>query len=638
MAGTSTPSNPNRPAKIDYRELGISGTRLFAGIVSEESVPQLAGFQAYKTFQGMRFDATCAALYRAIELPTRAARWFVNPGSDNPKAEEMAEFAYDMLYEFGTQSMDDVLRIALTMLPFGFSWMEICYALVENGPWKGKIGWDKLAYRSAATKWRWNMDYVGDKRQLVSITQLAPPYYEQVEIPKSKCLLFVNDLEGDQYDGWSIFRPAWKDYFIRDALYRIRAIGLERAYMGIPVAVLPEAFGDDLRDLARQIVETLRVDEQAGVIRPENLGLEVLHSDLQTAAMTEAIQYHNRQILLSALAEFLDLGAKNVGSYALSSDQSDLFQMCVNTKANYIAEVVNLDPGLPTLINFNFPNVETADMPKLEHGDIGQRSLDKLGRTLMALGQWGFLTPDDATEDRLRQMLDLPERQDNVTDRNLVDLIQQVFPTQPEYGHVHTGVRLPSPLATQAKAASAKATQSGPPKNTTGPAPAAGNAPGGRGSASQTAASQDDADASGAMGEYRQRYLNGLASFAEVLVRRRWERPTGRPTDGQRLAMRATERFTEALDEFATSGDRRPPRPRDIIWNRRRPYEVRGSWLAGHGSAGRERYSDPTGRTSTPDVIESNRQRTIVTRQMARARQHQAHLAGLLAPRKKGAV
>ena len=35
----------------------------------------------------------------------------------------------------------------------------------------------------------------------------------------------------------------------------------------------------------------------------------------------------------------------------------------------------------------------------------------RLGRTLMALGKWGFLTPDAETEERLRKMLDLPPRQ-----------------------------------------------------------------------------------------------------------------------------------------------------------------------------------------------------------------------------------
>ena len=241
------------PSKPDFRELGISGTKIFAGIVTEETVPQLQGWNAYRTYQGMRFDATGSALYKSIELPIRSARWFVNPANDSPEAVKYADFCHDNLYNFGSQSMDDVLRLSLLCLPFGFSWNELIYSQFEEGPWKGLVGWDNIAYRSPATKWRWNHGYVNNRRQLVSVTQLAPPFYEQTDIPRNKLLLFVNDLEGSNYDGFSLFRPAWKDYFFRDALVRIRAIGLERGYMGIPRATLPQGYGDDLRDLAKQI-------------------------------------------------------------------------------------------------------------------------------------------------------------------------------------------------------------------------------------------------------------------------------------------------------------------------------------------------------------------------------------------------
>jgi hypothetical protein len=44
-------------------------------------------------------------------------------------------------------------------------------------------------------------------------------------------------------------------------------------------------------------------------------------------------------------------------------------------------------------------------------GFIGGRQLDQLGRTLLWLNQYGYLAPDDPTEERLRVMLDLPPRE-----------------------------------------------------------------------------------------------------------------------------------------------------------------------------------------------------------------------------------
>lgn len=63
-------------------------------------------------------------------------------------------------------------------------------------------------------------------------------------------------------------------------------------------------------------------------------------------------------------------------------------------------------------------------MPILLHSAIGQRSLDSLARTLMALSKYGFLTPDDETEDRLRRMLDFPEREFSYEDRDLWSLVR----------------------------------------------------------------------------------------------------------------------------------------------------------------------------------------------------------------------
>jgi hypothetical protein len=616
-SASSAPTEPTQATKPDFRQLGISGTRLFAGLISEEEVPQLQGQNAYRSFKGMRNDATCSALLKAVELPIRSARWFVNPASDDPRALEIADFVHDNLYNFGQQSMDDVLRLALGMMTWGFAWLELMYGYIDQGPWKGKVGWTELAYRSQATVWRWDMEWMNGRRQLVSVTQMAPPFYKQTAIPRNKLLIFTNDQEGDNWAGQSLLRPAWKDYFIRDRLYRIRAIGLERAYMGVPVASLPEGFTDEMRDLARNIVESLRVDEQAGVVKPEDLMLEILKGEIQGPAMTDAIKEHNRNILVSGLAQFLDLGSGQAGAYALSSDHSELFIEAINAKANYVSENFNLDPGIPSLARMNFSGVDEMTMPKLQHGDIGQRSLDRLGRTLMALGQWGFLTPNDPTEERLRQMLDLPPLDRDVNDRALYDLIQEVFPTDLQYGSGELPPRLPSPLSTADKLAGAKVTQAkaqaargaaggGP---GTGPTMPAGPVPRGRGRGARTAAPEAE------MGEYAYRFAEARSRFSEVMARRRWDRPpAGRLTSQDRMRIQLTEEFADALSDFKGARHARPQRPSEAAAQRRRPYVVRGA-------------------ESSAQQIEPGQPRALATRQMALAKRRETGLADLLAPR-----
>jgi hypothetical protein len=54
-----------------------------------------------------------------------------------------------------------------------------------------------------------------------------------------------------------------------------------------------------------------------------------------------------------------------------------------------------------------------------------ENAYTRLGRTLMALGQYGFLTPDDETEEQLRKMLDLPPRSYDYQDGGLWQIIDE---------------------------------------------------------------------------------------------------------------------------------------------------------------------------------------------------------------------
>lgn len=523
------------PQKPDYDELGVSGTRILAGIPYEETIPALQGLNAYKTYSAMRFDPTCAALLKAREQPVRSARHFIQPASDAPADLEKADFIHDNLFELGSQSMDDILRLAMGKNTYGFTPMEVCYFPITEGPWRGKVGWDKFAWRNPVTKWRWNMGEVDGRQELVSMTQLAPPYYSQVDIPRNKLLLFVNEHEGDNYDGWSMLRYAYKPYFIREGLYKVQAIGLERAYVGVPKVTLPENFSDEMKKLALQIAQSVRSDDNAGITHPADLLVDILRTELGAGReMQEAIQHHTREILKSGLAQFLELGAQGAaGSWALSNDHSELFLMAVNADANYLDEVINLDPGIPALLRFNFADFSIASLPRKTHGDIGQENLEALGRTLMALGKFGFLTPDDATEDTLRARLDFPERDDTVTERALQSLTTIPFPAVREAGREHTKPR-PEVIA-------------GQPVDESG---ASGSTP-------------DDA-AQMAMSEYRQ-----------AVIRKPWDRPRGRLSDEDRVRIRLTERLAENLEAFKADPSWRPPRPSVVAARMRRPYVLR---------------------------------------------------------------
>src|SRR5664280_649010 len=260
------------------------------------------------------------------------------------------------------------------------------------------------------------------------MTQQAAPSYRTVDIPRDKLLLFTNEKLGELWDGISLCRYMYQPWFYKRNLLTIQSIGLERAYMGIPDMELPEDYTEPEFNVAQGIVSNLRARENAGSVHTAAMKLSILNNKLEGAAMQQAIEFHDTQITQQILAQFLKLGQSKGGAYALSEDQSDLFLMVLNSFANQFAEVVNLWPGIPQLININFANVDPSSMPRLAHGEVGQRNLDQLGRVYAALGQWGFLTPDAGTEGRLREQLELPEQDKSITPEALRSLSQTLMP------------------------------------------------------------------------------------------------------------------------------------------------------------------------------------------------------------------
>ena len=82
-------------------EVGASGTTNFQGLIdSDEYVSVLKGTTLYKTVDKMRWsDASVQAMLLMCELPIRSAEWDIEPASDSPEDEEVAEFVKENMFQ-----------------------------------------------------------------------------------------------------------------------------------------------------------------------------------------------------------------------------------------------------------------------------------------------------------------------------------------------------------------------------------------------------------------------------------------------------------------------------------------------------------------------------------------------------------
>jgi phage gp29-like protein len=390
-------------------ELGFGGSGvgyLLTNLGADEYLPELSFPKCIQVYTRMRrSDATVQALELAITLPIRATDWDVRPASDDPTAKEAADLVYDNLFGGMTHTFDDFLRDALLALFYGFVVFEKVFEERDD-----YIVWRKFAPRHPQTIERFLFDETGGLAGVRQVGFDPLGRFRQVDIPIDKLLVFIWRRElGNPY-GVSVLRAAYKHWFLKDLAYKLQAIALERWAVGIPVGKVPAGTSEQDKQTFLQMLEAMRGHERAAMVLPEDYSVELIGAEAgqrANQAFVEAIQHHDTMIVKSVLAQFLNLGTGDVGSWALSRDHSQLFLMGLNSVAQWFADHINRY-AIPQLCRLNFGE-DFTDFPELTFTDLRlvlQREV--LAEAIGKLVQVGILTPDRSLQEWVRDVFDLP--------------------------------------------------------------------------------------------------------------------------------------------------------------------------------------------------------------------------------------
>ena len=391
------------------QELGFGGSGvglLLTNLGADEYLPELAFPRCIQVYTRMRrSDATIQALEFALTLPVRATTWDVQPASEDPTAKEAADLVYENLFGGMTHTFDDFLRDALLALFYGFTVFEKVFEERNN-----YIVWRKFAPRHPATIERFLFDETGGLAGVRQVGFDPQGRFRQIDIPIDKLLVFIWRRElGNPY-GVSVLRAAYKHWFLKDLAYKLQAIALERWAVGIPVGKVPAGTSESDKQAFLQLLQAMRSHERAALVLPEDYRIELIGAEAgqrANQAFVEAIQHHDTMLVKAVLAQFLNLGTGDVGSWALSRDHSQLFMMSLNAVAQWFADHINRY-AIPQLCRLNFGE-DFTDFPELTFTDLRlilQREV--LAQAIGQLVQVGLLTPDRSLQDWVRDVFDLP--------------------------------------------------------------------------------------------------------------------------------------------------------------------------------------------------------------------------------------
>lgn len=402
--------NPQRIYKADYaapqlyEELGRSGLRHWGGFVFEEWLQQLQyGRQAAEVYREMSDqDPIIGAIVYAIQMLIRRVDWWSEP-KESRGAEWFDEMRTSMMF-----SWEDTISEIISYLTYGWSYHEVVYKVMDDGT----VGVLKLPLRSQDSLWKWVFDDVGDLRGMI---QNPPPDYLLRYIPIEKALHFRTSIFKNDPEGRSILRNAYRSWWFVKNIQQIEAIGVERDLAGLPVLQPPE--GVDIWDAsdpdmaamlqtAKNVVSSIRRDEQEGVILPFGWTLQLLSAGGQRQFDTTSIisRYENR-MATSVLADLVMMGQDKVGSYALAVTKKDLFANSLGAFLDIISSVFNTQL-IPKLWELNGWKDE---MPKLCHGAVETIDLDTLGNLLQRIGKTGAPIDWETTLPYVNKLAGLPQ-------------------------------------------------------------------------------------------------------------------------------------------------------------------------------------------------------------------------------------
>ena len=431
-----------------FREYGKTGLfRFDTGWIYEEFLRELQGRKGIEVYKEMsENDDIIGAILFATEMLMRQSKWSIQEAGTEQADLDAAEFVRTCMDDM-EETWSDFISEVLSFLTYGWSYHEIVYKRrmgrsknpeTNSKYTDGLIGWRKLPIRSQDTLWEWKYD---EKDNLIGLVQCAPPLYEQVFIPIEKALHFKTKSRKGNPEGRSVLRNCYRNWYFKRRIQEIEGIGIERDLAGLPVLEAPEGvdiWSDEYAaELAKaeRIVRSVRRDEREGIVLGNGWKFSLTSTGGRRQFDTnQIIERYDTRMAMTVLADFVLLGHQKVGSFALSSDKTELFGVALGAFLDLICEVFN-NQAIPRLIDINGEHFAgITDYPILTHGDIETQDLGQLGEFVSKMVGIGAITPDESMEDYLRLAADLPER-----DPETAYMGNQKPPEQPQDGGAGDG-------------------------------------------------------------------------------------------------------------------------------------------------------------------------------------------------------
>lgn len=421
-----------RKSAPNTNEAGTSGKGIGVSLFNGEVINTAGKLKPEDYTKMLDTDGTASALYRVITQPILSANFNIEPADDSPEAKKQADFVKTAItrppHEGGmTTPFELVLADMLLAVAQGWRGFEKVFELKE-----GKIVYRKIAQRDTS-----NTTILSDDRggfNGLRQRALIGSKFETVTIPKEYSFVFTFGKERNWLYGESAFKAA---YYHFDKKHRLYYLAHQQGqFDAIPAKVVigkENAKQETLEEVVDD-VDRLGVSSTVGI--PAGYTLEGLDGK-KGRDLVPLIDHHNAEMARSVLAHFMMLGTgSDTGSWALSSDQSDLFLTAIKGLMKLVESHIT-SYLLPDLHDYNFENPRYS---RFEFEDITDQTAELLREVAKSVFQSkpeGI--PDYVIEGIVEKLathldIDIPK---NEADRKKKDIPTKKEPSEQSRGQRH---------------------------------------------------------------------------------------------------------------------------------------------------------------------------------------------------------
>lgn len=369
-----------------------------------EQVPALTFPLSVQTYSRMRTDPQISAILKAYTYPLRSATYAVSPKGCR---DEVVQFTADQwgLPVHGNNDDDglgparrrgvqweDHLRLALLMLPFGFSPFAKWYD-IGGSPLRARLG--GLDERLPQTISNIETDDAGN---LVGVYQGG----SNDIIPAKNLLWYAHEREGSAYQGRSLIRECYGPWLLKHEMWRVLGQSSRRFGMGVPTVSAPPGSPPADVTAAAAIASGYRAGDQSGIGLPDGFKFDLTGLSGSVPDTLGFVRYLDGQIASSVLAEILNLDDSASGNRALGDTVIGLLQMSWKATAKEIT-------GPATRLNIEIVDNnwgEDEPVPQIICTDINRPEITS--EAVAQLTAAGVLTPDLGMENDVRDRYNLP--------------------------------------------------------------------------------------------------------------------------------------------------------------------------------------------------------------------------------------